>query len=112
MPYAGVNTHDSTRTRERGIPSPGSHKREPGPANQNPPRDRHDRDTCLGNLLGLIDGLLVLLEFCGAGSCYGHAYDDENVVGEDGGPFQFLVEWLDAIVSAAGFSTDLVFGWV
>jgi hypothetical protein len=51
----------------------------------------------------------VFLEFCGSGCCEGHACSDEHVVGEDGDPFHFCVEGLDAIVSTAHVRNDLVF---
>ncbi|KEY80494.1 hypothetical protein BA78_8357 [Aspergillus fumigatus] len=102
-------TYDSSRARKRGIPSPARNKREHSLDNQDPPRDCQNGNTLLGDLRGLVEGLLVFLEFYRAGGCEGHACDDEHVVGEDGDPFHFFVEGLNVIVSADHVRIDGIF---
>ncbi|KAH3430449.1 hypothetical protein KXW39_005684 [Aspergillus fumigatus] len=102
-------TYDNSRARKRGIPSPARNKREHSLDNQDPPRDCQNGNTLLGDLRGLVEGLLVFLEFYRAGGCEGHACDDEHVVGEDGDPFHFFVEGLNAIVSADHVLIDGIF---
>ncbi|KAH3595645.1 hypothetical protein KXW46_009225 [Aspergillus fumigatus] len=99
----------NSRARKRGIPSPARNKREHSLDNQDPPRDCQNGNTLLGDLRGLVEGLLVFLEFYRAGGCEGHACDDEHVVGEDGDPFHFFVEGLNAIVSADHVRIDGIF---
>ncbi|KAF4280023.1 hypothetical protein KXW56_002639 [Aspergillus fumigatus] len=76
-------TYDSSRARKRGIPSPARNKREHSLDNQDPPRDCQNGNTLLGDLRGLVEGLLVFLEFYRAGGCEGHACDDEHVRSAD-----------------------------
>ncbi|KAH3191372.1 hypothetical protein KXV92_002873 [Aspergillus fumigatus] len=99
----------ASRARKRGIPSPARNKREHSLDNQDPPRDCQNGNTLLGDLRGLVEGLLVFLEFYRAGGCEGHACDDEHVVGEDGDPFHFFVEGLNVIVSADHVRIDGIF---
>ncbi|KAJ8176772.1 hypothetical protein LV161_008389 [Aspergillus fumigatus] len=73
----------NSRARKRGIPSPARNKREHSLDNQDPPRDCQNGNTLLGDLRGLVEGLLVFLEFYRAGGCEGHACDDEHVRSAD-----------------------------